>query len=119
MLYRSRPMMEDLDAGLPPYNCRTVVSGVGAMATKTQRIEIRADAESQERIIRAASVVHESVSAFVLNAATAAADRVLARADRTLMPAEQFDALLATLDEPDEAPALARAAARRRRYARS
>lgn len=88
------------------------------MAVKTQRIEIRADSDSQERITQAANTVHESVSTFVLNAATAAADRILARADQTLMPAEQFDALLASLDEPDEAPALARAAARPRRYTR-
>jgi len=86
------------------------------MATKTERIEIRADADSQDRIARAAQVVHESVSTFVLNAATAAADRILGRTDRTLMPAKQYDALMAALDQPDEAPGLARAAARRRRY---
>jgi uncharacterized protein (DUF1778 family) len=89
------------------------------MAAKTERIEIRADADSQERITRAAQVVNESVSTFVLNAATAAADRVLGRTDRTLMPAAQFDALVAALDEPDNAPVLARVAARPRRYTRS
>jgi uncharacterized protein (DUF1778 family) len=41
---------------------------------------------------------------------------VLASPDVTLMPAEQFDELIAALDEPDEIPALRQAAARPRRY---
>jgi hypothetical protein len=42
----------------------------------------------------------------------------LARADVTLMPAEMFDELMASLDEPDEAPNLAKIAARPRRFTR-
>ena len=56
---------------------------------------------------------------FVIDAVTAEADRVLARAEATVMPAEQFDTLLAALDMPDEAAALARLALRDRRYRRS
>ena len=56
---------------------------------------------------------------FVIHAATAEADRVLARAEATVMPADQFDALLTALDMPDEAPALARLAQRDRRYRRT
>jgi uncharacterized protein (DUF1778 family) len=41
---------------------------------------------------------------------------VQARSDRTLMPAAQFDALVAALDVPDDAPALARALARARAF---
>lgn len=89
------------------------------MATKTRRIEMRADPASEERISRAAALLHESVSSFVLRAASTEADRVLAHADTTLMPAEQFDALIGSLDVPDAAPTLARIAARGRRFVRS
>ena len=80
--------------------------------TKTQRIEMRAD-EEQERLIAAAAKVSKvSVSAFVPRAASAEASRVLARAESMVMPAEQFDALIASLDTPDPAPRLRAAAAR-------
>ncbi|MER6171697.1 hypothetical protein [Streptosporangium sp. NPDC001681] len=39
--------------------------------------------------------------------------------DVTPMPAEQFDELVASLDEPDEAPVLREAARRRRAYRES
>ncbi|MFF5112377.1 hypothetical protein [Streptosporangium sp. NPDC000509] len=39
--------------------------------------------------------------------------------DVTLMPAEQFDELVASLDEPDEAPVLRQALRRRRVYRES
>jgi uncharacterized protein (DUF1778 family) len=88
------------------------------MALKTHRIEMRADPESEELIARAAALRKESVSAFVLGAARREADVLLARADLTLMPVEQFDALMASLDTSDEAPALRRAAQERRRFTR-
>ena len=90
-----------------------------AAARRTERIELRATAEEAERINLAAQAQHLSVSAFVVQAATKAADRVLARTDQTLMPAEQFDALIASLDEPDDMPGLARAFERRRRSGRA
>ena len=86
------------------------------MAPKTERIEMRADDESSAKITKAAKAEQLSVSAFVLNAAVRAADHVLARKDVTLMPAEQFDALLSSLNTPDEAPALERLARKPRRY---
>jgi uncharacterized protein (DUF1778 family) len=84
-------------------------------ATKSERIELRADPVSAESIALAADIQHLSVSAFILQAATTEADRVRARTEHTVMPAEQFDDLINSLDRPDEAPNLARAAARRRR----
>lgn len=90
------------------------------MATKDRRIEMRADAAAERLISRAAQALGESVSAFVLRAAQEEARRVLSSPDVTLMPAEQFDALIAALDEPDEVPeALARFAGRSRPYTRS
>lgn len=89
------------------------------MATKTERIEIRTDPDSAARIAQAAQARNTTISAFVLEAVTAAVDVVLARADHTLMPADQFDGLMAALDEPDEAPVLAALAARPRKFTRS
>lgn len=88
------------------------------MAAKTERIEMRADQDTGARITQAAQLARKSVSAFVLEAASAAADRMLARDEQTIMPAEQFDALIASLDVPDPAPKLAEVAARPRRFTR-
>jgi len=88
------------------------------MTAKTRRIEMRADPDSEERIALAAAAMHLSISAFVLSAAVREADLVLARADTTLMPAEQFDALMSSLEVPDEAPRLLEAASRPRRFSR-
>lgn len=88
------------------------------MATKTERIEVRTDPDSAARIAAAASAQRTTVSAFVIEAAVAAADALLARTDVTLMPAAQFDELMASLDEPDEVPALARLARQPRRFTR-
>src|SRR5664280_2523294 len=70
------------------------------MAVKTCRIEMRADPESEERIAQAAAARQQSVSTFVLAAAVREADMVLARADVTLMPVEQFDALMDSWRSP-------------------
>jgi uncharacterized protein (DUF1778 family) len=86
---------------------------------RTRRIEMRADPESEDRITQAAAVCRQSVSAFVLAAAVREADVVLARADTTLMPAEQFDALIDSLDISDSAPRLLDAATRPRRFMRA
>jgi uncharacterized protein (DUF1778 family) len=89
------------------------------MAVRTKRIEMRADAESEARIARAAALQRVSVSAFVLGAAGREADRVLSKVDQTVMPAEQFDALMTSLDAPDRAPQLRKVARRKRAFARA
>ena len=82
------------------------------MVTKNRRMEMRADEQQERLITEAAQVARMSVSAFVLRAASDEAGRLLARTDTTVMPAAQFDAFMSSLDEPDPAPRLARAAAR-------
>ena len=89
------------------------------MTAKTHRIEMRADAATKGLITQAARARRESISAFVLRAALTEADRVLARSDVTPMPADQFDELVASLDEPDEAPRLREAVRRQRAYRES
>lgn len=73
------------------------------MSVRDARLQCRLDPEVKARIERAAKLAKESTSAFVVRAAAAAADVVLARADTTMLPAEQFDHLLASLDIADEA----------------
>ena len=89
------------------------------MPIKSERLEVRVDAATKARIEDAAARLDQSASVFVIHAATAEADRVLARTEATVMPADQFDALLTALDMPDEAPALTRLAQRDRRYRRT
>jgi len=67
---------------------------------------------------RGAKLRNQTVSAFVVEAATTEAGRVIARSAHTVMPAEQFDLLIASLDEPDDAEVLAKAARRPRRFTR-
>ena len=74
---------------------------------KTRRFEARIDADSDDRISRAAAMLGQSRSAFIIHAAREAADRQLARADVTLMPVEQFEAMMASLDETEPLPELA------------
>ena len=78
------------------------------MATKTQRLELRTDETTDRLITEAAALLHTTKSAFVADAAREAAQKVIARADVTLMAAEVFDAMVASLDVADAAPELAR-----------
>lgn len=86
--------------------------------TKTERIEIRVAAQLHDQILAAAEMVNETTSEFMRNAALDRADKILALSSRTLMPAEQFDALIESLDIADEAPNLAELAAEPRRFSR-
>lgn len=79
---------------------------------------MRTDPDSEARITQAAEAVHQSVSAFVLGAAMSEADRVLARTRHVVMPEDQFDELMASLDRPSAAPNLERAASHPRRFSR-
>lgn len=85
---------------------------------KEARLDLRLEAETKERIERAARLARESTSAFVIHAAAERADHLLARADLTVMPAEQFDEMLASLDVADEVTALTRLGQSERRYVR-
>ncbi len=84
--------------------------------SKTERIELRVSVEDKDAITAAAAMEHTTTTEFVRYAVLDRAQRVQARSDRTLMPAEQFDALVAALDVVDDAPNLAKAFARQRRF---
>jgi uncharacterized protein (DUF1778 family) len=78
---------------------------------KGERVEARLTMVERREIEQAAKLAGESLSAFIVLAALQRAEVVVTQHATTTVPAEFFDRLLASLDEPDEAPALARAAA--------
>ena len=84
--------------------------------SKTERIELRVSSEDKDVITAAAAMERITTTEFVRHAVLDRAQHLQARADRTLMPAEQFDALVAALDMTDDTPNLARAFARTRRF---
>lgn len=76
------------------------------MVAKTSRIELRSDPISEQRIRHAADIRRQSVSSFVLEAASARAEAVIASASVTALPAGVFDELWDALGEagdPNEA----------------
>ncbi len=82
---------------------------------RTARIELRADPEREARIRTAARLANQSVSSFVLDAASERANQVLRDAATTTVPADYFDELHRALsDPPAPNPALRRAARRAR-----
>ena len=83
---------------------------------RTARIELRAEPERESRIREAARLANQSVSSFVLDAASERAEEVLRAATSTTVPADYFDELNRALDEPTApSPGLQRAARRARR----
>ena len=89
------------------------------MAVRTDRVEARVSPEQRERIERAAAFSGESMSSFMVSAAVARADDVIAERSATVVPSDYFDQLLAALDEPAESsPRLAAAAKKARRQRR-
>ncbi|MHB8464179.1 MAG: type II toxin-antitoxin system TacA family antitoxin [Acidimicrobiales bacterium] len=88
------------------------------MPVRSDRIEARLSPDQRERIDRAARFEGQTRSAFVVAAAVEKADQVIADLTTTRVPVDFFEQLLAALDDPGEAPALARAARRARRTPR-
>jgi uncharacterized protein (DUF1778 family) len=85
--------------------------------SRTERIELRVCADDKAAIVAAAAAEQVTTTDFVRDAVLDRVQHLRARADRTLMPAAQFNALVASLDVADQTPNLARAFASRRRFA--
>lgn len=82
--------------------------------TTATRLNFRVRPDAEQRLRAAAAASDQSLTDFVISAAEARADEVLAT--HTLVPADYFDALVAALDacaQPN--PALRAAAQRPRR----
>ena len=88
------------------------------MAAKAERLEARLTAAERKQIEQAAALADESVSSFVVLAALDRADVLVRERASTVVPAAYFDRLIVSLDQPDEAPGLARAATAARRRGR-
>ena len=72
---------------------------------KSHRFNARIDAETEELLARAARTAGMKVGPFVIECARKEAQKILARADVTLIPAADFDALLESLNQPPTPPA--------------
>lgn len=66
--------------------------------TTAARLNFRVRPDTEHRLRAAAAATDQSLTDFVISAAEARADEVLA--SHTLVPADYFDQLLAALDEP-------------------
>ena len=84
--------------------------------TRTARIELRAEPEREERIREAARLANQSVSSFVLDAASERAEEILQATMTTTVPSNFFDELHRALSDPPVPNlALQRAARQKRR----
>jgi uncharacterized protein (DUF1778 family) len=88
------------------------------MAAKADRLETRLTPTQRKQIEQAAALAGESVSSFVVLAALDRADVLVAEQASTVVPAAYFDQLLASLDDPGEAPRLVRATRETKRRGR-
>ncbi|HEY5251735.1 MAG TPA: DUF1778 domain-containing protein [Acidimicrobiales bacterium] len=64
------------------------------------RIELRAEPEQEQRIRSAARLEAKSTSAFIMAAALARADEVMAEWSTTTISSSFFDEILDALDQP-------------------
>ena len=83
---------------------------------KSGRIALSTDARSEKRIRLAASLRRQSVSAFMLEAATERAEVVIAEANEVTVPADFFDAMWKALARKPRVNAKLAAAMRAPRF---
>ncbi|WPL17899.1 hypothetical protein Thiowin_02942 [Thiorhodovibrio winogradskyi] len=70
--------------------------------TKECRLHIRCDERTRQVLDKAAGYTHTNLSAFVLNQALAAAERILGEQESITLQQEDFLAFLTALDTPSE-----------------
>ena len=68
--------------------------------TKVERINIRATEEEKALVEQAARVSHMSATQFMMQAAIASAEDVLAEPRMLVLPPEEWDEFMRRLDEP-------------------
>ncbi|MFA5890663.1 MAG: DUF1778 domain-containing protein [Actinomycetota bacterium] len=88
------------------------------MATKTERVEARLSSQERKLIERAAAFEGQSLSSFMVAAATERAEQVISAQTTTMLPADYFDRLLAAIDRAEDAPRLTVAAKKARQHGR-
>ena len=80
---------------------------------KTARIEVRTDPEREALLKEAASLTDQTLTGFILDAASRRAEEVITQANTTVVSSAFFDTLLDALDKPPTASAALQKAARR------
>ena len=68
--------------------------------SKSERIDVRASIPVKQLLQEAARASHKNVSEFLLDAGIIAANQTLANRVRFELPAEQWEAFQAALDQP-------------------
>lgn len=71
-----------------------------ALASKSERIDVRASLPVKQLLQEAARAAHKNVSEFMLDAAVVVANQILADRLRFELPTEQWEAFQAALDQP-------------------
>lgn len=85
------------------------------MAAPKSRLEARIDSELDRLIAEAAAYLNVTKTAFVTDSIREAALKITSRANVTLMDAQVFDSMMASLDEADDSAELKALAALPRR----
>lgn len=70
------------------------------VTSKAERIALRIVNDDKKRLEQAATLQHQSLTEFVLNASRVAADLVLGDQTRFVLPKQKMAALNAALDAP-------------------
>lgn len=71
-----------------------------SLASKSERIDVRATRPVKQLLQEAARAAHKNVSEFLLDAGIVAANQMLADRRRFELSAEQWEAFQAALDQP-------------------
>jgi uncharacterized protein (DUF1778 family) len=91
---------------------------VASTKSAKSRLEARIDTDLDELISEAAGRLNVTKTAFVTESLRDAALKVIARDDVTLMRADVFDSMMASIDVAEESPELSDLAALPRRIVR-
>jgi uncharacterized protein (DUF1778 family) len=73
---------------------------VTSSSTRSSRLGLRATPEQEQLLRRAAEVSRKSLTDFILDSASTAAEHALLDQRLVLVSGEHYDAILALLDEP-------------------
>jgi uncharacterized protein (DUF1778 family) len=80
---------------------------------KTERIDIRIDLKTKQRIEKAAAIDHRSITSFIISRAIESADEILQRGDQMILSDKDWDKFHIALTKPQKPnQALKKAAAK-------
>jgi uncharacterized protein (DUF1778 family) len=86
----------------PEASTRRSDAAVARRPDKTERVNLRVDPDTDVLLREAAALAHQTLSAFVLDAATKKAREALEQQRRLRLSAEEFHRVLDELERPAE-----------------